>query len=202
MNAYLDTTDSLVGKLAFAIDDEGALLGLKFADGRYPLTIEEELERDGFDLRRYASEEAAADGPTARLRKEISEYFAGDRWVFDVPLVLRGSEFQKAVWKELSRIPFGETRTYAEVSRTVGRPKSARAVGRANATNRIPLVIPCHRAIGADGTLTGFGGGIHIKERLLEHERRVLTSKDHPAKGRALKCQHNEVANVGGPRWR
>lgn len=157
MNARLDTAESPAGLIAFATDDEGALLGLRFLEGTYPLTLEEELERDGFVLRSCASEEAATDGPTVRSRKEISEYFAGDRWVFDVPLVLRGLEFQKAVWKELSRIPFGETRTYAEVSRLVGRPKSARAVGRANATNRIPLVIPCHRVIGADGTLTGFG---------------------------------------------
>lgn len=182
MNAHLDTTESPAGLIAFATDDEGDLLGLRFLEGSYPLTLEEELERDGFDLWWPTGDEVAEDAPTARSRKEISEYFAGDRRVFDVPLVLRGSEFQKAVWKALARIPFGETRTYAEVSRMVGRPKSARAVGRANATNLIPLVIPCHRVIGADGSLTGFVGGLHLKERLLEHERRVLTSEDRTTK--------------------
>jgi O-6-methylguanine DNA methyltransferase len=78
------------------------------------------------------------------------------------------------VWGALTRIPFGETRSYAEVAAMVGSPGAARAVGRANATNRLPLVVPCHRVIAADGTLGGFNGGLHLKERLLEHEKRVL----------------------------
>ena len=96
------------------------------------------------------------------------------RRTFEVPFVLTGSEWQKAVWRALTQIPFGETRSYAEVAEMVGRPKAARAVGKANATNRLPVVVPCHRVIGADGSLTGFAGGLHLKTRLLEHEARVL----------------------------
>jgi methylated-DNA-[protein]-cysteine S-methyltransferase len=91
-----------------------------------------------------------------------------------VPLALVGSEWQKAVWLELTRIPYGETRSYGEIADRLGSPGAARAVGRANATNRLPLVVPCHRVIAADGTLGGFNGGLHLKERLLAHERRVL----------------------------
>jgi methylated-DNA-[protein]-cysteine S-methyltransferase len=90
--------------------------------------------------------------------------------------VLTGSEWQKAVWRALTRIPFGETRSYAEVAAMVGRKGAARAVGRANATNRLPVVVPCHRVIGTDGSLTGFAGGTHLKTRLLEHEARVLAN--------------------------
>ena len=88
--------------------------------------------------------------------------------------LLRGTGWQKAVWEALTRIPYGETRAYGQIAAMVGRPKSSRAVGRANATNRLPLVVPCHRVIGADGSLTGFAGGTHLKVRLLEHEARVL----------------------------
>jgi len=107
---------------------------------------------------------------------ELQEYYAGTRREFDVPFVLTGSEWQKAVWRALTRIPFGETRSYAEVAAMVGRKGAARAVGRANATNRLPVVVPCHRVIGTDGSLTGFAGGTHLKTRLLEHEARVLAN--------------------------
>lgn len=170
MNAHLDTIESPVGEIAFATDDEGALLGLTFLEGSYPLTLEEELERDGFDLRRDTADESKEDAPTCRARKELSEYFAGDRSIFGMAYVLRGSGFQKAVWEELSRIPFGERRTYAEIAEKIGRPGAARAVGQANATNRIPVVIPCHRVLGSNGSLTGFAGGTHIKESLLSFE--------------------------------
>jgi len=110
------------------------------------------------------------------VREELSEYAAGRRVTFEAPLALDGSEWQRVVWRELTRIPFGETRSYAEVAAMVGRRKAARAVGRANATNRLPVVVPCHRVIGADGSLTGFAGGTHLKTRLLEHEARVLAN--------------------------
>jgi methylated-DNA-[protein]-cysteine S-methyltransferase len=93
-----------------------------------------------------------------------------------VPLAFAGSEWQKAVWMELTRIPFGETRSYGEVADALGRPGAARAVGSANARNVLPVVVPCHRVIAADGTLGGFNGGLHLKERLLEHEIRVLAA--------------------------
>ena len=167
MKAYVDIVESPAGPLAFATDDRGALLWLQLTEGEYGWTVEQELEWEGYDVRRDR-------GPTARAREELLEYAAGTRQTFDVPFVLAGSEWQKAVWRALTRIPFGETRSYAEVAEMVGRPKAARAVGKANATNRLPLVVPCHRVIGANGSLTGFTGGLHLKTRLLEHEARVL----------------------------
>lgn len=173
MNAYLETIESPAGPLAFAVNDDGALLWLQFTEGEYERTVEQELEHEGFTVKQDRSR-------TARGRAELLEYRAGERRTFDLPLVLIGSEWQKAVWRALTRIPFGETRTYAEIAAAVGRPKAARAVGKANATNRLALVVPCHRVIGADGTLTGFAGGIHLKIRLLDHEARVLAGANGP----------------------
>jgi methylated-DNA-[protein]-cysteine S-methyltransferase len=115
---------------------------------------------------------------TAVVRRELSEYANGKRETFDVPLAFSGSEWQKIVWTELTRIPFGETRSYGEVADALGRPGAARAVGSANARNNLPVVVPCHRVIAADGTLGGFNGGLHLKERLLEHETRVLAAAE------------------------
>jgi methylated-DNA-[protein]-cysteine S-methyltransferase len=166
MNVYVDTVESPAGELAFAVDGEGALVFLRFAEGDGELAMEEELEDEGFRLQHD-------EGRTARAREELREYYAGERREFGLPLALVGSEWQKAVWLELTRIPYGETRSYGEIADRLDRPGAARAVGRANATNRLPLVVPCHRVIAADGSLGGFNGGLHIKERLLEHERRV-----------------------------
>jgi methylated-DNA-[protein]-cysteine S-methyltransferase len=163
MSAYLDTIEQAPGPLAFAVDDAGALLWLRFLDGRYERTVEQELEREGFRVARDQER-------TARARAELLEYCAGARRTFDVPLVFGGSAWQNSVWRALTRIPYGETRTYSEVAALIGRPEAARAVGRATATNRLPLVVPCHRVLGADGALTGFAGGLHLKARLLAHE--------------------------------
>jgi methylated-DNA-[protein]-cysteine S-methyltransferase len=107
----------------------------------------------------------------ARARRQLSEYFAGSRSVFDLPLAPEGSQWQRAVWTALGAIPFASTPSYAEIARALGRPKAARAVGAANGKNPIPIVIPCHRVIGADGSLTGYGGGIEKKRWLIDHER-------------------------------
>ena len=105
-----------------------------------------------------------------RAQAQLREYFAGGRDRFDLPLRPEGTEFQRAVWTELTRIPFGVTCSYAEIARRIGRPKAVRAVGAANGANPIAVVIPCHRVIGADGSLTGFGGGLPRKKWLLAHE--------------------------------
>jgi len=164
--AYVDTIDESPGPFAFAVDNEGSLVWLQFLDGDYPRSIEAELERKGYqpasDLER-----------TARARTELLDYCRGARQAFTLPLSLTGTDWQVAVWQALTRIPFGETRTYGQIAASLGRPNAARAMGRANATNHIPLVVPCHRVVGANGALTGFEGGIHIKARLLEHEARV-----------------------------
>jgi methylated-DNA-[protein]-cysteine S-methyltransferase len=117
---------------------------------------------------------AAASPPASALlrevRRQLAEYFAGERRVFDLPLDPRGTDFERRVWQEVAAIPYGETRSYAQVARAAGRPAACRAVGRANGSNPIPLVIPCHRVIGSDGSLTGYGGGLPLKRFLLALE--------------------------------
>jgi AraC family transcriptional regulator of adaptative response/methylated-DNA-[protein]-cysteine methyltransferase len=108
-----------------------------------------------------------------QITRELFEYFDGRRLAFDTPVVLTGSTFQSAVWNALRSIPAGTTRTYGEVAAAIGRPSAVRAVGRANGDNRLSIIVPCHRVIGADGALTGYGGGLWRKEKLLEHERAV-----------------------------
>jgi methylated-DNA-[protein]-cysteine S-methyltransferase len=104
--------------------------------------------------------------------RQLTEYFAGERTKFDLPLASEGSEFQKKVWAELRRIPYGETTTYGDIARRLGyEPVISRAVGVANASNRLPIVVPCHRVIGSDGKLTGYAGGVDRKSALLELEQ-------------------------------
>lgn len=103
--------------------------------------------------------------------KQINEYFEGKRTVFNLPLALEGTDFQKKVWNELIKIPYGETRTYGEIAKYIGNEKASRAVGMANNKNPIIIMIPCHRVIGANGKLVGYLGGLHIKEKLLNIEK-------------------------------
>jgi methylated-DNA-[protein]-cysteine S-methyltransferase len=104
---------------------------------------------------------------------QLQAYFAGDLREFDLPLAPRGTEFQQSVWSALQQIPYGETTTYSTIAERIGRPAAVRAVGAANGANPIPIVIPCHRVIGSNGSMTGFGGGIGVKRRLLALEARV-----------------------------
>ena len=114
----------------------------------------------------------ADDDPTLeQAAAELGEYFAGERRHFDVPLDLRGTDFQLDAWRALADVPYGETRSYGEQAEAIGRPGAFRAVGAANGRNPVPVVLPCHRIIGADGSLTGFGGGLDTKRRLLAHEQ-------------------------------
>jgi methylated-DNA-[protein]-cysteine S-methyltransferase len=116
------------------------------------------------------------DSPVlAATERQLAEYFAGRRRAFDLPLDFRGTEFQRDVWRALLAIPYGETRSYGEIARAVGRPDAARAVGAANGRNPISIVAPCHRVIGASGKLTGFAGGLQAKAFLLELERAQAT---------------------------
>ncbi|MBX3199965.1 MAG: methylated-DNA--[protein]-cysteine S-methyltransferase [Labilithrix sp.] len=102
---------------------------------------------------------------------QLRAYFDGTRTTFDVRIAPRGTDFQREVWRALAAIPYGETKTYAEIARAIGRPRAVRAVGAANGKNPLSIVVPCHRVIGRDGTLTGYAGGIDTKRRLLELER-------------------------------
>ena len=107
------------------------------------------------------------------VAKQLKEYLEGKRRVFDIPLKLSGTDFQLSVWNALLTIPYGKTRSYREIAEQVGSPKAYRAVGMANHRNPIAIIVPCHRVIGADGSLTGFGGGLELKRELLELERRT-----------------------------
>ncbi len=106
-----------------------------------------------------------------RAHKQLKEYFNGNRREFDLKLSVSGTDFQKQVWNELLKIPYGKTRTYRDVALAVGNPGAARAVGGANNKNKIPIIIPCHRVIGKDGSLVGFGSGLKIKKQLLNLEK-------------------------------
>ena len=140
-----------------------------------PLTL---VERDGA-LVRLAFGRLRDPSPASPLldhaAAQLREYFAGSRQEFDLPLAPAGTEFQLACWQALAEIPYGETRSYGEQARRIGRPDRARAVGAANGANPIAIILPCHRVIGADGSLVGFGGGLETKRRLLDLEAGILT---------------------------
>jgi methylated-DNA-[protein]-cysteine S-methyltransferase len=106
-----------------------------------------------------------------KTEQQLKEYFAGKRKIFDLPMAPMGTDFQKSVWRALSKIPFGFTKSYAEVAKSIGRPKASRAVGAANGKNPISIIVPCHRVIGTNGKLTGFAGGLEAKSTLLNLEK-------------------------------
>ena len=114
--------------------------------------------------------------PLQEAKRQLLDYFGGERRGFDLSLAPAGTAFQRRVWTELRRIPYGETVSYGELARRIGRPTASRAVGAANGRNPLAIVVPCHRVIGADGTLVGYGGGLGVKETLLAHERRVAAA--------------------------
>jgi methylated-DNA-[protein]-cysteine S-methyltransferase len=119
-------------------------------------------------------------GPVSEAVRQLREYFAGRRTAFDLPLAPDGTEFQQTVWRRLREIPYAETISYGELARRVGNPKASRAVGAANGSNPIPIVIPCHRVIGSNGTLTGFGGGLPTKQALLALEASHRRTRSSP----------------------
>ena len=159
MTYYYDTFSTPVGDFSVTVSDAGALVATAFG-GRKNLLGR---MKSGPSLVRDESK-------TRRVRQQVSEYFAGKRKSFDLPLDSAGTAFQQSVWTALQQIPYGETRSYGELAASVKRAGAARAVGRANATNPICLIVPCHRVIGANGSLTGFAFGNDIKEKLLVHE--------------------------------
>ena len=148
---------SPIGELLLLSDGE-ALTGVHFA-GRHG---------------QPASPGGEHDPVIVEAARQLRAYFAGERDSFALPLRPAGTPFEVEVWEELRRIPYGETLSYGELAGRVGSPGAARAVGRANACNPIPIIVPCHRVIGADGSLTGFGGGLDTKRRLLDLERGAL----------------------------
>jgi methylated-DNA-[protein]-cysteine S-methyltransferase len=153
--------DSPIGPLLLAADDSG-LRRLAFAGEHGPAQPEPDWCQGEHPL-------------LDRAASQLEEYFAGRRQSFDLPLAPCGTPFQVAVWQGLERIPYGETISYAELATRIGRPQAMRAVGAANGRNPIAIIVPCHRVIGADGSLTGFGGGLPRKRFLLELEASVAT---------------------------
>jgi methylated-DNA-[protein]-cysteine S-methyltransferase len=162
------TLDSPIGELLLLGDDR-ALRGLYMQRARRPIAIGSTWERSAQAF--------------AGVRAQLREYFAGERITFDMPLALEGSPFERRVWRALQEIPYGETISYGELARRIGQPSAARAVGLANGRNPIAVVVPCHRVIGANGTLTGYGGGLERKRILLELESGQ--GRLQPASGRS-----------------
>ncbi len=160
--------DTPIGRLLVAGNDAG-LIRVRFPTDRDFTDIPASWRRD--------------DAAFTATRRQIGEWFAGVRTEFDLPLSFRGNGLQMAVWEAMRRIPFGETRTYGEIAREISEGIAAsRAVGSACGDNPLPVIIPCHRVVGAGGTLTGFGhgmeGGLELKRRLLDHEFRIRPPKD------------------------
>lgn len=153
-----------IGDIFAANDLQGRVILLYFLGERH--TAEEIIE----ELKSKDLEAEWNTEPFAELTKQVAEYFAGRRKEFELPLAPAGTAFQQRVWQELQRIPYSETISYGELATRVGNPKASRAVGAANGQNPISLIIPCHRVIGSDKSLTGYGGGLPIKEALLKHE--------------------------------
>ena len=145
--------ESPVGQLLLAGDDDG-------------------LQRVGFVKQAETLPDAQPGSLLRNAVEQLKAYFAGDLRKFDLPLRMQGTPFQLAVWRALQDIPYGETTSYGEMARRVGNPKGSRAVGLANGSNPIAIVVPCHRVIGSNGKLTGYGGGLNNKETLLALERR------------------------------
>jgi AraC family transcriptional regulator of adaptative response/methylated-DNA-[protein]-cysteine methyltransferase len=159
-----------LGPMFVCATDDGVCL-LEFVDRRMLETEFRDLQR-AFKAKIIAGE----NQHTLQAQREISEYFAGTRGYFSVALDTPGSEFQKAVWQMLQTIPVGSTASYAEQAEKIGKPQAVRAVAGANGANRVSIIIPCHRVIGKDGSLTGYGGGLARKQWLLDHERAMAAT--------------------------
>lgn len=165
MTCY-DILDSPLGELIAASDDNGIILLEFYSKERVSRKLATLALLNGSSPLRKRNIHLG------NLEIELGEYFAGNRKSFTVPVVMTGTVFQKQVWNELLNIPFGETRSYMAQASAIGKPGAIRAVARANGTNPVSVIIPCHRVIGSDGKLTGYGGGLWRKRWLLEHERK------------------------------
>jgi len=159
---YWDRIETPFGLFAAWVDEAGRLLRFRFRNDDA-----EQVDRD------------AEQNPEAlrEVHRQVAEYSAGNRQAFEFDLMPDGTEFDRQVWKALSDIPFGRTVSYGAIAKAIGQPGAARAVGAANNANPIALIVPCHRVIGSDGNLVGFGGGLPLKRRLLEHEARVCGTR-------------------------
>jgi methylated-DNA-[protein]-cysteine S-methyltransferase len=159
---YWSLIDSPFQKFAAWVDEEGRLLRFALRAAGAAL-VDPQAENNSRKL--------------AEVQRQVSEYADGKRRTFELELTAEGPQFDQKVWKALLDIPFGTTTSYGAVAKAIGHPTAARAVGAANGANPIALIVPCHRVIGSDGTLTGYGGGLPLKRKLLEHEARVAGTR-------------------------
>ncbi len=157
MKTYYNVIETPFGRLTPLVDEQKALMILHFGE-KHP---------KGAILDQTMTQE---------VESQLNQYFHKERTVFDLPLNPKGTEFQHSVWRILQQIPFGSTRSYGELAKELGQPGASRAVGRANATNPIAIIVPCHRVIGTNGTLTGYAGGLSMKEQLLRFEQGLTGS--------------------------
>lgn len=162
--ASYDYFNSPVGDLVIVTSEEGlhAILWEEYANDSYYQNILAQIKHSPDEVH------------IKQTVKQLNEYFAGERTTFELPVVLIGTNFQKMVWEELMKIPYGQTISYATQAERIGSRKKARAVGMANGVNSIPIIIPCHRVIGSSGSLTGFGGGLDIKDYLIKLEKKHI----------------------------
>lgn len=160
MTMYYSYLESPIGDLLL-VGESGALVRVEFEKHGHPVPPDPTWREDKAALRPPAN--------------QLTEYFRSKRQRFDLELDLRGTDFQIEVWHALLEIPYGETTAYGALAARIGRPKASRAVGAANGKNPIPIIVPCHRVIGSNGTLTGFGGGLPTKQALLNHEQPTTT---------------------------
>lgn len=181
-----------------------------FTDRETPIGLVRIVEQDGAITRvdmssceGFAARECGQAGTSALLRaaaQQLDEYFAGTRTAFELPLRPEGTAFQRQAWQALCDIPYGQTRSYAQQARAVGRPAATRAIGAANGRNPIAIIVPCHRVIGSDGSLTGYAGGEAVKRWLLDHEGVKEGAKDRAKEQRkeGLKDRAKRQANDDG----
>lgn len=161
----------------YVAEHGGKLWAVSMHDDEHPRSEDEFIWRLGSAMEWSRCEMGAGSDMLRAATAEARDYFAGHRLSFDVPVELRGTSFQVRVWQELARIPFGMTRSYADIAELIGHPAAFRAVGNANGRNNLPLFVPCHRVLASGGKLGGFTGGIGLKKRLLEHEAAVLAKQ-------------------------
>lgn len=173
MKYYTATVGSPCGPLVCVVDRSDAVTNIEFVDTAGEHGIRDRLLEAGHKVKKGIRR-------TRKVRRQLERYFAGQVFSFDLELAPDGSAFQKEVWRVVQDIPYGETRTYGEIANAAGHPSASRAVGGATGANPIPIVIPCHRVLGSDGSLTGFGAGLAAKKLLLLLEAR---HRPHPVEG-------------------
>ncbi|MCU0432722.1 MAG: methylated-DNA--[protein]-cysteine S-methyltransferase [Bacteroidia bacterium] len=160
MNYYRSYYESPIGRLPLIAGENALIAVLWENDNPERVSLPDNLRDEENEV-------------LVQTRKQLSEYFAGNRKVFDLPLQMNGTPFQQSIWQQLQKIPFGETRSYGQLAKHIGQPTASRAVGAANGKNPISIIVPCHRVIGTGGKLTGFAGGIEAKEFLLRLEGKL-----------------------------